>query len=299
MITLYSPKRFEGANLLDGKPTEAVRRVKSFLSRNNSKNGNIQKCLVLAGPPGTGKTYAIYALMNGGERHRDILQRIYGKDRYGNYRHREVGVITPSFFTMIQYAKPDERTEAIEQAQNLDILCIDDMGMELATERNMALLEMIIDYRYSHLLTTIITTNLPHDAFRERYTERIIDRLREWGIFFEIPGISLRENLDQEFPASEETDWEIIAREIQEERREHKRQAEEAHRRQKKLEKISERLSILSEDEYNELLEKNRSHVSNQHGKSSFFSGEKIIRATLPQFILDNMPELFKETIQS
>jgi len=290
-MILYAPERFEKACLLNDRPTEAIKHIKHHFSRENVRNGNIRKCIILSGAPGTGKTHSLYALMNAARPEKDILKRIYGKNCYGNYCQCDVGIITPSFFSELQYAPFGDKEYMLKQTRDISILCIDDMGMETNNEKNAELLEAIIDYRYSNILTTVITTNLPLDAFKMRYSDRILDRLREWGTFIELTGTSLRENPDQEFNRGEETDWEKIVAEIKEENRQkqlqQQREAEAEKLLQEKLHKISERIALMNPEARKELEEKNRKYQCRDFA-ASFRPSEAYFRSTLAKFALEN-----------
>jgi DNA replication protein DnaC len=78
-----------------------------------------------------------------------------------------------------------------------DILVIDDMGTEPLDEKGWALanIHALLDARYDDLTKTVITTNLPLTRFEGRYGQdggRLLGRLRESGVFVEIPDASLR-----------------------------------------------------------------------------------------------------------
>jgi len=75
------------------------------------------------------------------------------------------------------------------------VLVIDDIGAEYQDEKGfwMMMLGGIINDRYDNDATmTILTTNLSGPRFKERYGERISDRIREIGVFAELPNGSLR-----------------------------------------------------------------------------------------------------------
>lgn len=90
------------------------------------------------------------------------------------------------------YAKEYER---MMQSQ---FMVIDDLGVEYLDKNGNFLqrLDELIDERYSNFKRTIITTNLNAVAFKERYGERVADRMREgfaWGGgFVELSDDSMR-----------------------------------------------------------------------------------------------------------
>lgn len=73
-------------------------------------------------------------------------------------------------------------------------LVLDDLGTEFQDAKGnfMAILDEVIDVRYDHARPTVITTNLDAEAFKARYGERIVDRIREAGAFVSIPSSSMR-----------------------------------------------------------------------------------------------------------
>lgn len=80
------------------------------------------------------------------------------------------------------------------QIKNSPIMVIDDMGTENLTDYALTKLHWTIDVRYANDKPLIITTHLSAQKFTERYKEArgFIDRLREWGIFFESKQKSFR-----------------------------------------------------------------------------------------------------------
>lgn len=73
-------------------------------------------------------------------------------------------------------------------------LVIDDLGTEFQDSKGnfMAILDEVIDVRYDHSRPTVVTTNLDAEAFKARYGERIVDRIRETGKFVSLDAASMR-----------------------------------------------------------------------------------------------------------
>lgn len=73
-------------------------------------------------------------------------------------------------------------------------LVIDDLGMEYFDEKGAfrSLLDELVNGRYSADLPLVLTTNLSGDEFKERYGDRITDRIRETGGFIELATPSMR-----------------------------------------------------------------------------------------------------------
>jgi hypothetical protein len=84
--------------------------------------------------------------------------------------------------------------EASRERMHSPRLVIDDLGAEYLDAKGFlaSMLDSLWDYRYSHRLPTVVTTNLSLKQFQARYSERIKDRLRECGDFVEVSGESMR-----------------------------------------------------------------------------------------------------------
>ena len=128
-------------------------------------------CLVLAGAPARGKTFAgYYALC--------LAATI----------NRRVSVSAYNIRTLIGYAISD--TDVFRHAIGRHGLTLwDDLGTEHRSDSGWSdgLLCEMIDTRYTNRLPTIITTNVSYKAARLRYDERIMSRLQGWGWWCEFP----------------------------------------------------------------------------------------------------------------
>jgi DNA replication protein DnaC len=84
--------------------------------------------------------------------------------------------------------------EAMDEIIRAGRLVIDDLAVEYADEKGFfkSLLDEVINARYSDALPTLITTNIDVKAFKLRYEERIVDRIRETGRFESLDNPSLR-----------------------------------------------------------------------------------------------------------
>lgn len=136
-------------------------------------------CLVLSSRPGVGKSVAAGLW---------LLEQSEGIKPNGNLTRRWV--------SGSQLARVDGFGGELDQLGKSGPLVIDDLGVEYA-DRNGALqsrLDGLLDERYANFRKTLITTNLTAAEFRDRYGERIVDRIREAGAnaFVEFRGESLR-----------------------------------------------------------------------------------------------------------
>jgi len=85
----------------------------------------------------------------------------------------------------------DAKMHELERAS---ALVIDDLGIEYDDKHGAfrSFLDGLVNARYAAVLPTLITTNLRATEFKERYGERIADRIREAGRYVELAGESLR-----------------------------------------------------------------------------------------------------------
>ena len=81
--------------------------------------------------------------------------------------------------------------DAMEEAARVRLLVIDDLQAPPRAE-GLALVEELLIRRHASGLPLVITTNLRRQAFEAAFGDRIVDRLKDWGEFVEMPGRSLR-----------------------------------------------------------------------------------------------------------
>ena len=79
------------------------------------------------------------------------------------------------------FSKDSETTEQqeIDHFSSIDLLILDEVGMDYGTDFNKALIFEILNKRYENVLPTILLTNLDADALIEYMGERLVDRMRE------------------------------------------------------------------------------------------------------------------------
>lgn len=135
-------------------------------------------CLTLSGSHGVGKTFAaewlVVQAIRAGEIALDGIRR----------------VVTP-FDIQDACFDPTKR----QKLQATRFLAIDDLGCEregVRTSNFSWCLEEVIDFRWRHEKTTIITTNLAGRDLLRRYGHRIVDRLRDSARCVVLSGANLR-----------------------------------------------------------------------------------------------------------
>jgi DNA replication protein DnaC len=153
--------------LADGRAmwaTKAVSEVTRFLEAPSSELW----ALVLAGPRGCGKTLAAAAAC---------------WERDGRFLDVARLARTSSY--------DDEAMSVLERTR---LLAIDDLGTEYADAKGAfaSRLDGLINARYAAARKTIVTTNCNLADFKARFGDRIADRLREGGRFFELSEASMR-----------------------------------------------------------------------------------------------------------
>lgn len=177
------PARHRHARLATSKPLPALERAKIFL-RDELPRG---RCLVLAGPPGGGKTHALCC----------ILAEATSYTRRFHYMGNVAGIILDG---------GSERRSLIAELQQVPLLILDDLGVEHDKRGGMieAALDRIFWGREANELPTAITCNLTPTAMHERYSPRVMDRLRaSWGAIEFVKAEELREQIHLD----REPDW--------------------------------------------------------------------------------------------
>lgn len=129
------------------------------------------KCgnLILIGSVGTGKTMLTSGLVC------DLLI-----EKKSPALSRVIDIIREMKDT---WRKDSDQTELqlIAEYVNLDLLIIDEIGVQFGSDTEKMFIFDIIDGRYNKMKPTILISNLPMDGIKECIGERCIDRLREDG----------------------------------------------------------------------------------------------------------------------
>lgn len=71
--------------------------------------------------------------------------------------------------------------EVIEYFSSLDLLIIDEVGVQFGSPAEMTILQEVINARYESILPTILISNLTFDQLKETIGERIVDRVTDGG----------------------------------------------------------------------------------------------------------------------
>lgn len=163
------PARFIGRSFENFKAeTDAQRGALTVLrdyAENFDRNAQAGRGLVLSGKPGTGKSHLAGA----------VLQAHIG---------REVLYATcMDVIRMVRetWRKDSERSErqVLAYLGGLDLLVIDEMGVQYGTEGEQTVLFDVLDRRYREVKPTILLTNQDAEGLKAYLGERIFDRIRE------------------------------------------------------------------------------------------------------------------------
>ena len=127
--------------------------------------------LVFGGEPGTGKSHLAIATTPA------VLAR--GTAMYV----RASDVIRRVRATWRRDSEQSEEDVLRLLGYELDLLIIDEVGVQRGTEDEQMILFDVIDRRYAELRPTILLTNLSGKSFSEFLGPRIMDRLRERAVF--------------------------------------------------------------------------------------------------------------------
>lgn len=123
--------------------------------------------MILAGPPGTGKTTAAVWCLR---------EHYIARSRAGDATPQALLVKTRDLYQAVF----DKKAEKIKQVEKCDALVIDDWGTAYEHEWPLSELEAVIDRRWDECRPTIVTTNMNPDGGAASLKERLprsFDRL--------------------------------------------------------------------------------------------------------------------------
>lgn len=163
------PERFIGRTfetfIADSEAKRAASTVVRDYSENFDERSRKGMGLILSGKPGTGKSHLAAA----------VLQEHIDKD-----------VLYATCLDLIRmvretWRKDSERSErqVLQFLGNLDLLVIDEMGVQYGTDGEQTVMFDILDARYRNMKPTIFLTNQDAEGLKAYLGERTFDRLRE------------------------------------------------------------------------------------------------------------------------
>lgn len=137
-----------------------------------------KKGVVFSGSVGTGKTHEAVSL----------LKTIYQKEE-------QRGLFTTATELAMRLREgvgQGNLAGVIDEINSVEVLLIDDLGVESATDFFLEYIYVIINYRYNQMLPLLLTTNLTAPEFGEVYGQRILSRLTEMSEFIKLSGSDKR-----------------------------------------------------------------------------------------------------------
>lgn len=163
------PERFVGRTFENfNADTDDKRRALSILrdySDDFDENARSGKGLILSGKPGTGKSHLASS----------VLQSHLDKD-----------VLYATCLDLIRMVRETWRRDSdkserqvLAYLSGLDLLVIDEMGVQYGTDGEQTILFDVLDGRYRAMKPTILLTNQDAEGLKAYLGERTFDRLRE------------------------------------------------------------------------------------------------------------------------
>jgi DNA replication protein DnaC len=155
------------------KDTQAMQAVKRWMALDRKQKW----CLVLGGSKGVGKSVAAAWWLAQVARDMHPSPSMFSR-----------------WWTINDIQRLSNYAQDLDRLWTVQSLVIDDLGVEFNDAKGnfASLLYGIIEKRGNSYLRTIITTNLNVSDFRQRYDDRICDRLNKGGMFAGASGNSLR-----------------------------------------------------------------------------------------------------------
>jgi len=142
--------------------------------------------LFITGPVGTGKTHLLSAIAN-----YCLDEFLAGLGCYHNssdgsvpYPNQPIFTTFPEFLFEIKRSYNKESTgpsedEIIKKYSECEILLLDDLGAEKATEWSSQILFLLMDRRYSNIKKTYISSNLSLKEISNHIDDRIASRISQ------------------------------------------------------------------------------------------------------------------------
>ena len=167
------PPRFQNKNL-ESYETPNTWQVKAKTTIQNyidNLDENLEKGrnIILIGGVGTGKTHLSIGLLKAVIENGGIGMFITASDLFMNIRDT--------------WTRSSEITtlDRVQQFVDLDLLVIDEIGVQRGTDNEREILFSIINSRYNNLKPTVLLSNLSLKEVRAYIGERTFDRLKEDG----------------------------------------------------------------------------------------------------------------------
>ena len=163
------PARFVGKNFdnfhADTEAKRAALTIVRDYAENFERNARTGQGMILSGKPGTGKSHLAGA----------VLQSQIGRD-----------VLYATCLDIIRMVRETWRKDSDQSERQvlgylggLDLLVIDEMGVQYGTDGEQTILFDVLDRRYRDVKPTILLTNQDAAGLKAYLGERTFDRIRE------------------------------------------------------------------------------------------------------------------------
>lgn len=167
-------KHYRNASFTNGRATKTLKHLETVALKG--------RLTVIQGGNGCGKTFAATAWLK-----REIMLG-HSVDYI-----KAVDFMNDVVKKLYAFMNP-EAEMLLSRLKRVDSLVIDDVGAENINHEFQSQFAALIDYRYSHELTTVIISNIPFEDWPYRYGESIVSRICEWarGLLFQTDEPDLR-----------------------------------------------------------------------------------------------------------
>jgi len=176
------PLRFQGVSFDELDPTPQLVACREY-ARNIRENVRRGLGLILKGAVGTGKTTAACAIAKAASDAGITVHLVRP------YR------LVDDLDTYRGFGDTEGFRNLERRLKDAGLLILDDFGLERFESWAEQKVESIISDRYDECRATVITTNLANDDLRDKYRERILDRLKATCAVVTFSGASRRVNL--------------------------------------------------------------------------------------------------------
>ncbi|EMA2241531.1 ATP-binding protein [Enterobacter hormaechei] len=126
--------------------------------------------LVMTGNCGTGKNHLAVSIA------KSII-----RDHLAKVEITDVMRLTRAVKSTWRHNAEMTEEDVIERFASLDLLIIDEVGVQFGSPTEMTIMQEIINARYESILPTILISNLTFDQLKETIGERIVDRVTDGG----------------------------------------------------------------------------------------------------------------------
>jgi DNA replication protein DnaC len=126
--------------------------------------------IVMTGNCGTGKNHLAVSMA------KSIM-----RDHLASVEITDVMRLTRAVKNTWRHGADSTEEDVIERFASLDLLIIDEVGVQFGSPTEMTILQEVINARYESVLPTILISNLTFEQLKESIGERIVDRVTDGG----------------------------------------------------------------------------------------------------------------------